>query len=106
MSSPAVSQAAALTPRAKGDKTIKMVMSGSYYGTAKYSPSVVSIKKGKTLILKNMDSMKHSFTSDTGAWKSVTLLANQTKTIKVTWKKGTYGFHCKFHEMTGTLTVK
>lgn len=65
------------------------------------------IDAGTTIIWKNMDSVAHTVTSDTGVFNSGALLKGQSFYYTFT-QPGTYKYHCALHptSMTGDIVVK
>jgi plastocyanin len=67
-----------------------------------------SVAAGTTITVTNMDSAKHTVTSDDGRSFDVTVDGNGgTATFTVPSTAGTYAYHCRFHaNMHGALDVK
>ncbi len=73
--------------------------------TLAYSPQTVKIPRGSAVVWKNLSSVTHTTTSNTGLWNRT--LAPRTGTYKRTFlKAGTYRYHCNIHiGMTGKVVV-
>lgn len=98
IATPAVSHAAPLTPRAGGTITIS--------ASAHYTPHKLVVTPGAKVMVTNNDSVKHSVTSFTSAWKSKTLKPGVTKSFAAPSAPGKYPYYCKFHSMEAILKVK
>jgi plastocyanin len=73
------------------------------------SKKVTSLKAGKyTIVVKDMAADHNFHLTGPGVNKSTSVGAKQTKTWKVTLKKGTYKYVCDPHKsfMKGSFTVK
>ena len=75
----------------------------------KYSPTPVTIVHGNSVKWTNTSLLTtHTVTADSGAW-SLTLSPSgrlgSTKT-RTFLRAGTYRYHCKFHNMHGSVIVK
>ncbi len=72
-----------------------------------FSPKTLIIKKGDTVVWTNMDSAKHTATSDSGSELNSALL-NKGETYSHTFDQtGTYDSHCTVHPyMKGTIIVE
>ena len=68
----------------------------------------MTIHIGDTIEWKNMDSVDHTTTSDSGdpaSWDSGPLATDATYSVTFT-AAGVYTYHCAIHAfMTGTITV-
>ena len=74
----------------------------------KFSPATLTVKAGQTIKVTNRDSVGHTMTADDGSsFESGLLGKDQSGTIVVPSKPGSYGFHCSPHpNMRGTLVVE
>jgi plastocyanin len=71
-----------------------------------FSPKEMQIGLGSTVTWKNLSTIEHTVTSDSGLFDSGTLPENGIFTHKFE-KIGTYTYHCKFFPtMKGTIVVK
>lgn len=70
-----------------------------------FSPPSITVARGATITWTNMDSVRHTVTSDTNLFDSGFLSPGST--FKFTFNTpGTYTYHCNIHSsMTGTITV-
>lgn len=62
-----------------------------------YSPSILTIKKGDTVTWTNMDSVKHTVTSDTGKELDSQLLTNGESYSHTFDTAGIFAYHCTPH---------
>lgn len=71
-----------------------------------FSPSVITIKIGESVMWTNKDSMQHSATANNKTFD--TGLLSQGKSGSVTFKKaGTYAYYCSLHpNMKATVIVQ
>lgn len=75
----------------------------------KFSPALVVIHKGDSVVWTNKDTDQHSVTADSGQVVSFDSsgLHGQASFRKTFTALGVFHYHCKFHPfMTGTVTVK
>ncbi len=71
-----------------------------------YSPSSLTVKRGTTVIWKNLDSVPHTVTSDTGLFDSGNIAPGASFSGRAS-KRGTFPYHCKIHpSMQATIIVK
>ncbi len=70
-----------------------------------FDPAELTIAAGTTVKWTNMDSAKHTITSDDGSWSSANL--GQGGTFEFTFDQpGTYTYHCNVHPtMAATIIV-
>lgn len=77
-------------------------VSGAYY----FSPSLLTVPKGATVIWTNRSNAPHPIDSDTGAFSSPSNLLRSDTFQTVFTTAGTYPYHCGLHSyMRGTITV-
>lgn len=72
-----------------------------------FSPSTLTVAQGKTITVKNVGSVPHTFTIQ-GHGIDITNNPGQSQQVKVDLSPGTYTFICRFHVnlgMKGTITV-
>lgn len=70
-----------------------------------FSPATITVAKGTRVTWKNLDSVSHTSTSNTGVWNSGTLGPGKSYGRRFA-KKGTFPYHCAIHpSMTGTVVV-
>lgn len=91
-------------------KTVVTILPGAATNTSSpgYSPSTITVVIGQnnTVIWPNADTAPHTVTSDSGAFDSGNLNANQTFTFTFA-TPGKYPYHCTYHSwMHGTVVVK
>jgi plastocyanin len=71
-----------------------------------FSPSSLTIKSGDTVVWKNLDSMSHTVTSDSGNELSSSSLGNGGTYSHTFSTAGTFAYHCAIHaSMKGTIIV-
>ncbi|MEO8600104.1 MAG: cupredoxin family copper-binding protein [bacterium] len=71
-----------------------------------FSPKIVEVNSGDTVIWKNKDPFPHTATSDNRSFKSGEIPANRSWKF-VARKKGNFPYSCALHStMKGTLIVK
>jgi plastocyanin/uncharacterized membrane protein YozB (DUF420 family) len=75
-----------------------------------FSPQILKVKKGTSIVFINQDVAKHTVTSDTGKFNSGDIDSGQSYTLKLD-QPGTYPYYCAFHgdkggvDMAGTIEV-
>ena len=91
----------AATTTAHARSTVRVTIQGFAF-----TPQVITIAPGTTVIWTQKDSVNHTVTSDTGAWTDSGSLA-QNSTFSHTFSKpGTYTYHCSIHpNMTAKVVV-
>ncbi len=73
----------------------------------KFSPATLIIKKGEAIVWTNMDSVRHTVTSDSGNELDSSLLSTQQTYSHTFTKTGTYAYHCTPHpNMKATIIVE
>ena len=73
-----------------------------------FSPSTVTVTKGRTITLDNVSNVPHTFTV-TGQGIDLETQPAKTSTVTINLPPGTYPFICRFHVslgMKGTLVVR
>jgi plastocyanin len=87
--------------------------SGSSVGTSitisnfMFMPMSLTVSPGASIKVTNKDSVTHTLTSTGGQFSTGDISQNQTKTIRVPMKAGTYHYICEIHQyMMGTIIVK
>ena len=71
-----------------------------------FSPSVVTIKKGDTIVWTNKDKVVHTVTGNNGGFSSSNIAVNGTYSFKFS-TAGTFSYHCSIHPiMTGKIVVQ
>ena len=73
-----------------------------------FSPSTVTVTKGRTITLDNVSNVPHTFTV-TGQGIDLETQPGKTSTVTINLPPGTYPFICRFHVslgMKGTLVVR
>ena len=72
-----------------------------------FSPRTLTIKKDDIVVWTNMDSSKHTVTSDSGNELDSVLLSKQETHSNTFDKAGTYKYSCSVHSnMKGTIIVE
>ena len=72
-----------------------------------FSPDTLTINVGDTVTWTNMDSAKHTITSDSGSELDSELLSKNQIYSHTFNTKGTYDYHCSVHtSMTGNIIVE
>lgn len=72
----------------------------------KFNPAEITIKKGTTVIWTQIDSIKHTITSDDGLFDSGLLPKGNTWSFTFN-EQGTFKYHCTPHSsMKGTVVVE
>lgn len=71
-----------------------------------FSPAIITIRKGDTVVWENRESVPHTIVSDSGnelVSPSLNIYAKYTHTFD---EAGSYDYHCSIHpEMKGTIIV-
>jgi len=62
-----------------------------------FSPSTITIKKGDTIKWTNLDSVRHTVTSDSGNELNSNLLSNGESYSNTFSQTGTFNYHCTPH---------
>lgn len=71
-----------------------------------YVPTNFTVPPGATVTVHNDDLAIHTVTADGGTFNTGNVSRGITTTFTAPTQRGTYPFHCLFHEyMTGSLTV-
>jgi len=71
-----------------------------------YSPALLTVGRGDTIVWKNEDPIPHTVTADKGGFDSGSIAPGQSWRY-VARRPGDYAYHCTFHpNMHGTLRVK
>lgn len=92
----------AATPDAKLKKTVKIITKNM---TFTFSPTTLKVKVGTTVTWKNMTTVSHTSTSDTGVWDSGIIAPGGSFSFKFT-TKGKFTYHCNIHPfMKATIIV-
>lgn len=70
-----------------------------------FAPADLTVAAGQTVLIVNQDSVRHTFTADSGAFDINDLTPGRS--VQVTFPTaGTYPYHCALHpSMRGVLTV-
>jgi plastocyanin len=75
-------------------------------GVFTFEPKTLTIMVGTTVVWKNLTTVTHTVTSDTGKFDSGSISSGGTFRFKFT-KAGTYDYHCSIHPfMTATIIVQ
>jgi plastocyanin len=92
------------TPVSGSTQVIKIITNAD--GSFGFSPSLLTIKTGTTVIWKNVSSVEHSVTSDDGStFDSGTFPSGKNFQFKFT-ASGSFPYHCNIHPyMRATIVV-
>lgn len=72
-----------------------------------FNPATTTVRRGDIVVFKNMDSEKHTVTSDTGVFDSTIDQGQQWTLETANMAPGTYQFHCSIHTaMKGTIIIQ
>jgi plastocyanin len=94
------------TPTPAPGSTQMLMINNESNGSFGFSPATLTIKKGTTVIWKNVSLAPHTVTSDDGqTFDSGTVAVGNT--FKFTFKTaGTFSYHCNIHPyMRATIVV-
>jgi plastocyanin len=117
-SSAAVStgEAPAAPAKPKADVTLTILEGSSIQGSPDYDPDEVTVKKGETILVDNVDTMPHTVTNGAGASDATSgkifdtsiINGGEFKVLETTKvDAGSHPFYCTVHPyMTGTLIVE
>jgi cytochrome c oxidase subunit 2 len=104
------------TSAAAGGVTLTILEGSSIQGTPDYDPDELTVKKGETILVDNVDTMPHTVTngksgSDPTSGKlfdtSIINGGDSAEMDTSTIDAGTHPYYCMVHPyMTGTLTVE
>jgi plastocyanin len=71
-----------------------------------YVPQNLTVPPGATVTVRNDDLAIHTVTADNRTFNTGNVFRSNTTTFTAPTQRGTYPFHCMFHNyMTGALTV-
>src|SRR2546426_11978910 len=71
-----------------------------------FSPNPIRITAGSTVTWTNATGLRHTATSDTGAWTTGSIAPTGTSAAVAFPTAGTFPYHCAIHpSMTGTVIV-
>jgi len=71
-----------------------------------FSPNPIRITLGSTVTWTNATGLRHTATSDTGAWTTGNIAPGGTSAAVAFSTAGTFPYHCAIHpSMTGTVIV-
>lgn len=94
--------ATAASPDSK-TKVVKIIVNKK--GVFAFSPKTLKIKVGTTVTWKNMTTVSHTSTSNTGVWDSGIIAPGGSFSFKFT-SAGSFAYHCNIHPfMMGTIVV-
>jgi len=117
-SSAAVStaEAPAAAAKPKADVTLTILEGSSIQGSPDFDPDEVTVKKGNTILVDNVDTMPHTVTNGAGASDATSGKPFDTSIINggefkvletANVDAGSHPFYCTVHPyMTGTLIVE
>ena len=72
---------------------------------ARFSPAVLTVNAGDTVVWVNKDILAHTATAKDGSFDSKVIQPGKSWRFVVK-RKGTVAYTCSFHPMNGMLTVK
>jgi len=111
----AESEAPAAT-KPKADATLTILQGAATQGSPDYKPDQLTVKKGNTILVDNLDAMPHTVTNGKDASDATSgklfdtgiINGGEFKEIETTnVDAGAHPFYCTVHPyMTGTLTVE
>jgi plastocyanin len=100
MSSPATSSSSRSSSSAASAQTVQATISGFAF-----SPAVLNVKKGTTVVWTNLDDVGHTVTGNSGGPDSALFGKNQTYSYTFN-TVGSFPYYCQPHpSMTGVVTV-
>ena len=117
-SSAAVStaEAPAAAAKPKADVTLTILEGSSIQGSPDYDPDEVTVKKGETILVDNVDTLPHTVTNGAGASDATSgklfdtsiINGGEFKVLETTnVDAGSHPYYCTVHPyMTGTLIVE
>lgn len=71
-----------------------------------YIPASITVPPGATVTVRNEDLAIHTVTADNRAFNTGNVSRGVTTTLTAPMQRGTYSFHCLFHNyMGGNLIV-
>jgi plastocyanin len=71
-----------------------------------YTPSVLTVQKGQTVVWRNLDNLDHTVTASDGSFSSGTLKRNGSFTFAFA-KAGKFQYGCRLHpRMKGMIIVE
>ena len=117
-SSAAVStaEAPAAAAKPKADTTLTILEGAATQGNPDYDPDELTVKKGNTILVDNLDLMPHTVTNGAGASDATSgklfdtsiINGGEFKVLETTnVDAGAHPYYCTVHPyMTGTLTVE
>lgn len=84
---------------------VSIVNGASTLTTTAFSPDVLDVAAGSTVVWSNADSLAHTTTSDDGVWSSGSLSKNAFFSFMFP-TAGVFHYHCTIHPgMIGTVIV-
>jgi plastocyanin len=116
VSSAATSQPAGTQEKPTADVTLTILEGAATQGNPAYDPSDLTVKKGQTILVDNVDAMPHTVTNGAGPSDSTSGKLFDTSIINAGEAKvletadidpAKYDYYCTVHPyMLGTLTVE
>ena len=111
-----IAEAPAAAAKPKADVTLTILEGSSIQGSPDYDPDEVTVKKGNTILVDNLDLMPHTVTNGKDASDATSGKLFDTSIINggefkvvetANVDAGAHPFYCTVHPyMTGTLTVE
>lgn len=87
------------TPASEGEGA-RLTIEGRAFGSAP------DLAPSETLTIVNLDSVRHTFSSDDGSWERVEIAGNSEASFVAPDDAGTYRFFCEVHpDMGGSITI-
>ena len=72
----------------------------------KFSPDTLTVKPGQTIEVSNLESIKHTLTSNDDLFDTGLVDEGTTSVFKAPMEPGEYSYHCTLHpEMAGVLII-
>ena len=116
VASPVAAKSEAPAAKPKADATLTILEGAAVQGSPAYKPDQLTVKKGNTILVDNLDAMPHTVTNGKGASDATSgklfdtsiINGGEFKVLETTnVDAGAHPYYCTVHPyMTGTLTVE
>jgi plastocyanin len=116
VAAPVAAKSEAPAAKPKADATLTILEGAAVQGSPAYKPDQLTIKKGNTILVDNLDSMPHTVTNGKGASDATSgklfdtsiINGGEFKVLETTnVDAGAHPYYCTVHPyMIGTLTVE
>lgn len=71
-----------------------------------FTPQIITVYAGTTVVWKNMDNISHTVTFDNGSFDTGDITSGKSKSYVFT-SSGTFAYHCTIHpNINGTIVVR